>query len=72
MMAALRDRIDRFFGRGSASTSVPIMDGPFQPNNRIEEAPVVVSADDLDNLIDLGGVRGAGFLPARGSNLRRP
>lgn len=55
MMHALHNAVDRFFGRGRHSTSVPIMDGPLQPNQRLESAPVLAQAQDLDNLVEAGG-----------------
>ncbi|RQP08154.1 MAG: strictosidine synthase [Paracoccus sp. BP8] len=50
MIAFLRDRMDAWLGRGQHSTSVPVMDGPLQPNQRIETAPVLLRAEGLDNL----------------------
>jgi hypothetical protein len=55
MIAALRDRFDAFFGRGRFSTSVPVMDGPLQPNQLLEEAEVVVTRPALDNLASVDG-----------------
>lgn len=53
MTGALTDAMDRLLGRGRHSTSVPIMDGPLQPNQRLEEAPTIAQADALDNLASL-------------------
>lgn len=50
MIAFLRDRMDAWLGRGQHSTSVPVMDGPLQPNQLIETAPVLFRAEGLDNL----------------------
>src|SRR5271166_13538 len=55
MIAAARERLDAFFGRGLHSTSVPVMDGPLQPNHLLEQAPIVAMSSDLDNLASLKG-----------------
>lgn len=51
MMQALQNAVDRFFGRGRHSTSVPIMDGPLQPNQLLESAPVLAQAPQIDNAV---------------------
>ncbi|PRX10792.1 UNVERIFIED_ORG: strictosidine synthase [Martelella mediterranea] len=51
MLDHFRKRLDSFLGRGSFSTSVPVMDGPLQPNHRLDEAAVLFAADGLDNLL---------------------
>ena len=51
MIQALQNAVDRFFGRGRHSTSVPIMDGPLQPNQRLESAPVLAQAPQIDNAV---------------------
>ncbi|MCB1395509.1 MAG: hypothetical protein KDJ98_05930 [Rhodobacteraceae bacterium] len=56
MIAMIRDRVERFFGGGSASTSVPAMDGPLQPNTLLDAAPVLARAEGLDNLTVIDGV----------------
>src|ERR1700730_11933023 len=47
----LRGVIDRFVGRGDAAITVPPMDGALRPNQRLEEAHVVMEARAPDNLI---------------------
>lgn len=51
MIRMIRSSVERFFGGGSASTSVPAMDGPLQPNTLLDTAPLLASVDGLDNLI---------------------
>lgn len=58
MIAAFRNRIDAFLGRGTHSTSVPVMDGPLQPNHALDHAELLLNADGVDNLVDLGGALG--------------
>lgn len=41
---------DRLLGRGAAGVTVPVMDGPLRPNQLLEKAPVVVRAEQADNL----------------------
>jgi len=53
-MAALRDSLDAFFGRGRYSASVPVMDGPLQPNSALEKANVLTASPGLDNLVPVG------------------
>ena len=47
----LRGVIDRFVGRGDAAITVPPMDGALRPNQRLEEAHVVMEARAPDNLV---------------------
>lgn len=42
---------DRFLGRGAGSVTVPVMDGPFLPNQKLEQAEFVCAAPDADNLM---------------------
>ena len=42
---------DRLLGRGRASVTVPVMDGPFLPNQKLETAEVAANLADADNLI---------------------
>lgn len=56
MIAFLRDRVDAWLGRGQHSASVPVMDGPLQPNQLIETAPVLFRAEGLDNLTAAEGL----------------
>lgn len=53
MIHLLQDRVDAFLGRGVYSLAVPVMDGPLQPNQRLEQAPTVASAYALDNLVEM-------------------
>ncbi len=46
---------DRLLGRGRASVTVPVMDGPFLPNQKLESAEVVGTFADVDNLVVHGG-----------------
>lgn len=55
MIGFIRDRVDAFFGRGKYNITVPVMDGPLEPNQKLEEAPVIASAEGLDNLMSVGG-----------------
>lgn len=41
---------DRWLGRGGASVTVPVMDGPLLPNRKLETADVVAELADADNL----------------------
>jgi len=49
MFSSIRDKLDSFLGRGKYSASVPVMDGPLQPNRALEEAKVFLSSPGLDN-----------------------
>lgn len=46
MMSAFRQWRDRMLGRGDAACTVPVFDGPLQPNQAIEQAEVVYQATD--------------------------
>ena len=47
--------MDRFMGgRGDASITVPVLDGPLKPNDLIEEAALIVDLEAVDNLIAMG------------------
>lgn len=39
MIGALKSLSDRLLGRGDAAVTVPPLDGPLKPDNRLEEAP---------------------------------
>jgi len=41
---------DRLLGRGRASVTVPVMDGPFLPNQKLESAEALASLAEADNL----------------------
>ncbi len=43
--------IDRLRGSGDAAITLPPMDGALRPNNRIEEAELLVSTEAPDNLV---------------------
>lgn len=49
-MHIARKAWDRFRGAGEAAVTVPSMDGALRPNNLLEEARLVVTADLPDNL----------------------
>lgn len=53
MLAALKRSLDSFLGRGEAAVTVPVLDGPLKPNQRLEEATRVLEADGIDNLVRL-------------------
>lgn len=46
--------VDRLLGRGGAAVTVPVMDGPFLPNQKLEQAELVCRAPDADNLMVAG------------------
>jgi hypothetical protein len=45
---------DRLLGRGGASVTVPVMDGPFLPNRKLETAEETAQLPDVDNLTTYG------------------
>ena len=50
MIAALRDVVDRFLGRGEATITVPSFDGALKPNQILEQAETIgqfAAAEDL-------------------------
>jgi hypothetical protein len=51
MLAAVTRMIDRFRGSGEAAVTVPPMDGSLRPDFRIENAPLICSAEAPDNLV---------------------
>jgi len=65
MMAALRQKIDRFFGRGDASVFVPVMDGALKPNEMLDMLEPVFKVEGVDNLMSTGGR----LMASRGSTL---
>jgi len=73
MIGILRSKIDSFFGRGKFSTSVPVMDGPLQPNHLLEAMTVLASAPGLDNVVHCGNrlyfSSGASLLRSNGPKL---
>lgn len=56
MMRALSEWRDRFLGRGTASLTVPPLDGALKPNNVLEEATLGLAVAEPDNLVLLGNV----------------
>ena len=54
MIGTLLAAFDSFLGRGKYSASVPVMDGPLQPNQALEEAELLMAAPGLDNLVAVG------------------
>lgn len=54
MIAGLRRLIQSWRGEGAGSATVPPMDGVLSPNQAIEEAPVLVTAEAPDNLASDG------------------
>ena len=42
--------LDRLLGRGRSSVTVPVMDGPFLPNQKLETAAVASALAEADNL----------------------
>ena len=55
MIAALRARRDAFLGRGDAAVTIPAMDGPLRPNQRLDQGRVVRRIEAPDNLAVTGG-----------------
>lgn len=50
MLSAVKRTLDNFLGRGDAAVTVPVLDGPLKPNQKLEEAPRLLQANGLDNL----------------------
>lgn len=50
MLKQLKRARDQFFGVGESDTSVPVLDGPLQPNNRLEQAEVFLQLEDPEDL----------------------
>lgn len=46
---------DRLLGRGGGAVTVPVMDGPFLPNQKLDAAAEVVALPDADNLVARAG-----------------
>jgi len=55
MMAEIRERLDRFFGRGDSSIFVPVMDGALKPNERLDALGTAFRLNGVDNLTVAGG-----------------
>ena len=47
--------IDKLLGRREGAVTVPVLDGPFLPNQKLEAAPVFCNVDQADNLRKYGG-----------------
>jgi hypothetical protein len=54
VIRSMRGAVNRLFGRGEYSIAIPVMDGPFQPNELLEEAPIHFEFRDVDNLSSMG------------------
>jgi hypothetical protein len=54
MLTSIRSLWEKFRGAGEAAPSVPSMDGAFNPNQQIEEAPVLLTWETPDNLAVAG------------------
>ncbi len=67
MIAALRARRDAFLGRGSASVTIPAMDGALRPNQRLDQGRVLRSVPAPDSLAAADGT----VLYASGDGVRR-
>lgn len=50
MIVAEGSWLERFLGRGSASVTVPPLDGALKPNNLLEDAPAGIAVPQPDNL----------------------
>jgi len=50
-MGVLRAGLDQFLGRGSASVTVPPMDGALKPNSLLDDAVSVTEVAEPDNLV---------------------
>ncbi|MBN9673874.1 hypothetical protein [Roseibium aggregatum] len=47
--------LDRFLGRGSASVTVPALDGALKPNSRLEDLPAGIPAQAPDSIVSWRG-----------------
>ena len=56
MIAALRDFVDRFLGRGDATITVPSFDGALKPNQILEKAETIGRFDAAEDLASDGKV----------------
>ena len=55
MIGAIKDRVERYLGRGRHSIAVPVMDGPLHPNHALDQAEALFQMPGLDNLTDVDG-----------------
>ncbi len=67
MIQALRSLSNRFLGRGDAAITVPPMDGALKPNRLIEDAELLATFDDPQDMAS----DGASLLLADGNKVRR-
>lgn len=67
MMHALKSLSDRFLGRGEAAITVPPMDGALKPNRLIEDAELLATFDDPQDLAS----DGSALLVADGNRILR-
>ena len=67
MIGLIRDRMDKYLGRGRHSIAVPVMDGPLHPNRGLDNAEALFSLDGVDNLT----VEGDAIWCSSGSRLMR-
>jgi hypothetical protein len=55
VIAAVRQRLDAFWGRGAAAVTVPPMDGALTPNSVLDQSAVALAVEAPDNLVEAGG-----------------
>jgi len=56
MFDTLRHFSDRLLGRGAAAITVPVMDGALKPNRVLDDADVVATLKDIDDLATDGQI----------------
>ncbi len=66
MFSVFKRAVDNFRGAGSASVAIPIFDGPLRPNNRLDEAEVLL---DKVLLNDIAADGAGGLYAAQGEQL---
>jgi hypothetical protein len=67
VIAAVKERIDRFLGRGEAAITIPPFDGALKPNQLLETAEVLAELDAPEDL----ATDGAALFVADGSRVSR-
>lgn len=67
MIAAVREFVDRFLGRGDATITVPSFDGALKPNQLLEQAETLLQCDAPEDL----ALDGQSLLIADGARLLR-
>lgn len=55
MIGAIRDSLDRFRGVGDHALSIPSLDGAFRPNDMLENAEILLSQTDPENIVACAG-----------------